>query len=113
MSEEHCTDLDSLITDADETLEQLELESRNLGPASREKLTGRITSYRKELERLRGVYRSCKREAEERSARIQLLNQDVGDSDFVNIKECFGYIYLINQKEKYLLPILILLFFFR
>ena len=103
-SKTHCKELDTLLTDADETLEQLELEVRNLGQASREKLTARISSYRIELERLRGVYRSCKREAEERSARIELLNQD-GADDFVDIKEFFIFKikdrYFLNVRTKY------------
>eukprot|EP00088_Acartia_fossae_P003564 TRINITY_DN11508_c0_g1_i2.p1 TRINITY_DN11508_c0_g1~~TRINITY_DN11508_c0_g1_i2.p1 ORF type:complete len:230 (-),score=22.79 TRINITY_DN11508_c0_g1_i2:91-780(-) len=95
-TEDHCKELDSLILDADETLEQLELESHNL-ESGKEKLTARLTSYRIELDRLRGVFRSCRREAEERSARIQLLNSDGtniggggGDNDYVDIKETDG-----------------------
>lgn len=87
----HCSELDNLLTDADETLEQLELESRNLesGDVYRDKVNSRITSYRTELDRLKGLYKSCKREAEERSARIQLLNQDTitQSSEYVDLKE--------------------------
>lgn len=85
----HCSELDNLISDADETLEQLELECRNIEPGGgyRDKVISRISSYTTELDRLKGLYKSCKREAEERSARIQLLNQDTQSSEYVDIKE--------------------------
>jgi len=76
--------LDQLIQDAEETLEQIGLEVPNLDPATQDKLKRRLLSYEGELERMRGLYRSCRREAEERGARLQLFNSA---SDFADIKE--------------------------
>ena len=74
--------LEQHYNDAQETLEQMELEAPNLEPGAREKVNGRIVSYKKELSRLKSVYKGCRTEAEERTARIELfsLNTDYPDT---------------------------------
>ncbi|XP_023333021.1 vesicle transport through interaction with t-SNAREs homolog 1A-like [Eurytemora carolleeae] len=83
VSEELIRNLDLLYRDAEETLEQIELETPNLEPGLKEKVRGRCISYRKELERLKSVYITCKREAEERKARIELFSHssEVGEKE--------------------------------
>lgn len=76
--------LDQLTQDAEETLEQMELEVPNLEAPARDKLKKRLLSYGGELDRLKALYRGCRRDAEERSARMELFTQN---PDFADIKE--------------------------
>lgn len=71
--------IDQLFVDADETLDQLALES-----STHSQLAIRVTSYRNELRRLRVVYKTCQREASERSSRIELLSSHTSDHGSVS-----------------------------
>jgi len=66
--------LEVLFSDAQETLEQIELESHALEPADREKVATRVTSYQAELRRQQDQVASSKTEAGERSDRLELLS---------------------------------------
>ena len=66
--------LEVLFSDAQETLEQIELESHALEPADREKVVTRVTSYQAELRRQQDQVASSKTEAGERSDRLELLS---------------------------------------
>ena len=46
-----CQRIGQLFNDAEETLEQLELESHHQDPKSKEKTKSRISSYKKELDK--------------------------------------------------------------
>ena len=79
--------LEVLFSDAQETLEQIELESHALEPADREKVATRVTSYQAELRRQQDQVASSKTEAGERSDRLELLSrpgqqQHGGGEDF-------------------------------
>ena len=71
--------LEQRLADAEETLEQVEIEAPNLEASNKEKVKGRLLSYKKELQRLRSVYRACARDAGERQARIELLAHDTSE----------------------------------
>ena len=75
--------IDSLFTDAQETLEQIELESHGLQGRSKEKICVRLDSYRAELKRLQQNYKSCNTEARQRLDRLELFtrSEEVGDQD--------------------------------
>ena len=75
--------IDTLFTDAHETLEQIELESHGLQGRSKEKVSVRLDSYRAELKRLQQNYKSCKTEAKQRSDRLELFtrSEEAGDRD--------------------------------
>jgi len=77
--------LDQRLRDAEETLEQIEIETPNLEPQHKEKVRGRLTSYKKELVRLKSFYGTCRREAEERKARIELFSH--GGAEYADTKE--------------------------
>ncbi|KAK8746605.1 hypothetical protein OTU49_017101, partial [Cherax quadricarinatus] len=68
-------DVENLVGEAKELLERMELEVRDLEPAQREKLGGRIKSYQVELKRLEGEYSRVKLSAttNEASMRAELL----------------------------------------
>ena len=79
--------LEVLFSDAQETLEQIELESHTLEPGAREKVKTRVTSYQAELRRQQDQVASSKTEAGERSDRLELLSrpgqqQHGGGEDF-------------------------------
>ena len=67
--------LEVLFSDAQETLEQIELESHTLEPGGREKVKTRVTSYQAELKRQQNQVASSKTEAGERSDRLELLSR--------------------------------------
>ena len=67
--------LEVLFSDAQETLEQIELESHTLEPGAREKVKTRVTSYQAELKRQQDQVASSKTEAGERSDRLELLSR--------------------------------------
>ena len=67
--------LEVLFSDAQETLEQIELESHTLEPGAREKVKTRVTSYQAELRRQQDQVASSKTEAGERSDRLELLSR--------------------------------------
>jgi len=67
--------LEVLFSDAQETLEQIELESHTLEPGGREKVKTRVTSYQAELKRQQEQVASSKTEAGERSDRLELLSR--------------------------------------
>ena len=67
--------LEVLFSDAQETLEQIELESHTLEPGGREKVKTRVTSYQAELKRQQDQVASSKTEAGERSDRLELLSR--------------------------------------
>lgn len=79
--------LDQRLHDAEETLEQIEIETPNLEPQHKEKVRGRLTSYRKELTRLKSFYATCRREAEERQARIDLFSHGGSGAEYADTKE--------------------------
>ena len=70
--------LEVLFSDAQETLEQIELESHTLEPGAREKVKTRVTSYQAELKRQQDQVASSKTEAGERSDRLELLSRPGG-----------------------------------
>ena len=67
--------LEVLFSDAQETLEQIELESHTLEAGAREKVKTRVTSYQAELRRQQDQVASSKTEAGERSDRLELLSR--------------------------------------
>jgi len=67
--------LEVLFSDAQETLEQIELESHTLEAGAREKVKNRVTSYQAELKRQQDQVASSKTEAGERSDRLELLSR--------------------------------------
>lgn len=81
--EEINSKINTLFTDAQETLEQMELESHSLQGRNKEKVTVRLDSYRAELKRLEENYGLCKTEARQRSDRLELFTRsdEVGDKD--------------------------------
>jgi len=70
--------LEVLFSDAQETLEQIELESHTLEAGAREKVKTRMTSYQAELRRQQDQVASSKTEAGERSDRLELLSRPGG-----------------------------------
>jgi len=70
--------LEVLFSDAQETLEQIELESHTLEAGAREKVKNRVTSYQAELRRQQDQVASSKTEAGERSDRLELLSRPGG-----------------------------------
>ena len=81
--EEINSKINTLFTDAQETLEQMELESHSLQGRNKEKVTVRLDSYKAELKRLEQNYGLCKTEARQRSDRLELFTRsdEVGDKD--------------------------------
>jgi len=72
-------ELEVLFSDAQETLEQIELECHTLDPEGpREKVKTRVTSYQAELKRQQDLVASSKTEAGERSDRLELLSRPGG-----------------------------------
>ena len=71
--------VEGLFTDATETLEQIELESHGLQGRAREKVSVRLESYKAELNRLVGHFKSCKTEAKHRTDRLELFTRDDDD----------------------------------
>lgn len=71
--------VEGLFTDATETLEQIELESHGLQGRAREKVSVRLESYKAELSRLVGHFKSCKTEAKHRTDRLELFTRDDDD----------------------------------
>ena len=53
--------IDTLFTDAQETLEQIELETHGLQGRNKEKIIVRLDSYRAELKRLQQNFKTCKK----------------------------------------------------
>jgi len=69
-----CTEVDRLMTEADELLEQMELEAQQQQAGSRETLTNRVRSYSAEQRRLQADYRALRH----RVSRTELLGGDGG-----------------------------------
>lgn len=81
--EEINSKIGTLFNDAQETLEQMELESHSLQGRNKEKVIVRLDSYKAELKRLQQNYNSCKTEAKQRSDRLELFtrSEEAGDKD--------------------------------
>eukprot|EP00092_Neocalanus_flemingeri_P041477 GFUD01045163.1.p1 GENE.GFUD01045163.1~~GFUD01045163.1.p1 ORF type:complete len:218 (+),score=90.94 GFUD01045163.1:464-1117(+) len=67
--------LESLFSDARETLEQVELEGHSLEGRAREKVGVRLLSYKAELGRQQQQFASCKTEASHRTDRLELFTR--------------------------------------
>ena len=80
--------IDQLFTEANETLEQIELETHGLQGRDKEKVLVRLESYKVELKRLQQNYRSCETEAKQRTDRIQLFsrNTDATEDVFLDME---------------------------
>ena len=80
--------IDTLFTDAQETLEQIELETHGLQGRNKEKIVVRLDSYRAELKRLQQNFKTCKTEAKERTDRLELFtrSEDCAPDVFLDIE---------------------------
>ena len=87
--EELNSKIGTLFIDAQETLEQMELESHSLQGRNKEKVTMRLDSYKAELKRLHQNYNSCKMEAKQRSDRLELFarSEEVENNDIYHDME--------------------------
>ncbi|XP_046752949.1 vesicle transport through interaction with t-SNAREs homolog 1A [Diprion similis] len=61
-------DVDRQVEEAQELLEQMELEVRGMSGAARDRLRGRVESHRAELKRLNQEFQSAKRPKDDRGA---------------------------------------------
>ncbi|XP_070384516.1 vesicle transport through interaction with t-SNAREs homolog 1A isoform X2 [Dermacentor albipictus] len=80
------TEVERHLEEANELLEQMELEVRTLSPAARPKYQNRVKSYQAELSRLRKEFRARTAFCDELKSREELLSNDnyLGDDQ----KQC-------------------------
>jgi len=73
--ESYVTKVTALFNDANEVLEQIELEVHQLDAQAKPRYKTRLQSYKKEMTRLKQAFHQGKTEASERTSRLQLFSR--------------------------------------